>query len=313
MSNTIAKRWIALVALVALAGVVAFGLFAGAALAQGPLGNGWGRGPGGMMGGWGYGSAPAITGTTPYGGWQGGWGPGGMMGRGGMMGGWGYGNAITGTTCYEAWQDAGQPGGWGPGGMMGRGGMMGGWGPGPAGCPGAGGWGDPGAGAPLTMDQAAEAVEQYLAAYGSPDAQALALVEIMEFTGNFYAEVEEESTGMHAFELLVDRYTGAVYPEPGPNMMWNTKYGHMGSRWGRPDEAMTVTAEQAREDAQAWLDASMPGATAANEAEAFYGYYTLHVLQDDQVVGMLSVNGYTGQVWYHTWHGEFLGMAEYHE
>jgi hypothetical protein len=25
---------------------------------------------------------------------------------------------------------------------------------------------------------------------------------------------------------------------------------------------------------------------------------------------MLSVNGYTGAVWYHTWHGPFVAMEE---
>ena len=29
-------------------------------------------------------------------------------------------------------------------------------------------------------------------------------------------------------ELLIDLYTGNAWPEYGPNMMWNTKYGHMG-------------------------------------------------------------------------------------
>jgi len=47
------------------------------------------------------------------------------------------------------------------------------------------------------------------------------------------------------------------------------------------------------------------------EADRFYGYYTLHVLKDGQIYGMLSVNGYTGQVWYHSWHGPFLGMKEF--
>ncbi len=56
----------------------------------------------------------------------------------------------------------------------------------------------------------------------------LALTEVMEFAYNFYAEVEEKSTGIQAFEILIDRYNGIVYPEPGPNMMWNTKNGHMG-------------------------------------------------------------------------------------
>ena len=26
--------------------------------------------------------------------------------------------------------------------------------------------------------------------------------------------------------------------------------------------------------------------------------------------GMLSVNGYTGQVWYHTWHGPFVQLKD---
>jgi hypothetical protein len=29
------------------------------------------------------------------------------------------------------------------------------------------------------------------------------------------------------------------------------------------------------------------------------------------MVFLLSVNGYTGDVWYHSWHGEFVRMEEY--
>ena len=163
----------------------------------------------------------------------------------------------------------------------------------------------------LTLDQAASAARQYLANYGNPD---LALTEVMEFSENFYAEVEEKSTGMHAFEVLIDRYSGAVYPEPGPNMMWNERYGHMGGMmggWGgRSARPMPVTAEQARTLAQQWLERFLPGTSVADEADAFYGYYTIHVLKDGQVYGMLSVNGYNGQVWYHTWHGDFIKMEE---
>jgi hypothetical protein len=179
------------------------------------------------------------------------------------------------------------------------------------------GWGYPGAGTPLTMDLATEAAQRYVAAYRDPD---LALAEVMEFSLNFYAEVEEKSTGLHAFEILINRYTGAVTPEMGPNMMWNTKYGHMGGWggmmggwWGGPSGPMTVTPEQASTYAQQYLDSYLPGATAADEADAFYGYYTIHVLRNGQVYGMLSVNGTTGQVWYHTWHGDFIAMREFHE
>ncbi len=71
---------------------------------------------------------------------------------------------------------------------------------------------------------------------------------------------------------------------------------------------MAVSAEEARAAAQAYLDAAYPGLTADEEAEAFYGYYTLHILEDGQVVGMLSVNGTTSAVWLHYWHGDFVDM-----
>jgi hypothetical protein len=51
---------------------------------------------------------------------------------------------------------------------------------------------------------------------------------------------------------------------------------------------------------------------AEDEAEKFYGYYTTDTVNKDGVtVGMLSVNGFTGQVWYHNWHGTFIEMKEY--
>jgi hypothetical protein len=178
----------------------------------------------------------------------------------------------------------------------------------------AGVWGNSGGSAPLNLDQAVEAARQYLSAYGNPD---LVLTEVMEFSDNFYAEVKEESTGMHAFELLIDRINGAVYPEPGPNMMWNTKYGHMGGMmggWGsRPAGSVSVTPEQARNLAQGWLDRYLPGTSAAEKADAFYGYYTIHILEEDQVYGMLSVNSSSGDVWYHDWHGNFIGIKELEE
>ncbi len=208
----------------------------------------------------------------------------------------GYPRAYTDTTPY----------GFGPLGMMG------GW----AGCPMmSGGWAgvDPEA-TPLTLTQARENVEEFLKATGNND---LELAEVMEFTGNFYAEVREKSTGIGAFELLVDRYTGQVYPEPGPNMMWNLKYGHMGGwgmmRWrGSTEVTMPVSPDQAVEQAQKYLDQFNAGLK-ANDAEPFYGYYTLHVERGGKVTGMLSVNGYTGAVWYHHWHGDFIAMEELEE
>lgn len=210
--------------------------------------------------------------------------------------------ATTPSTPYTQSRGYGWDGGYGPGWM------------GPGMMHGYGDWANSN-GSPLTLDQAVEAANQYLAAYGNPD---LTITEVMEFTENFYAEVEEKSSGVHAFELLMDRYTGIVYPEPGPNMMWNSKYGHMGRMrgggWGGWQAgSISVTSDQALDLAQAWLNQYQPGTSVAEKADAFYGYYTIHVFKDGQVYGMLSVNGYTGEVWYHTWHGNFVEMKELEE
>ncbi len=205
---------------------------------------------------------------------------------------------ITGCTATSGWGVMGQN----MQGMMG-GGM--GWG------------GSASSGTPITMDQAITLAQQYIGHFNNPD---LKLAEVMQFDNHFYAEAMEASTGMHAFEMLIDRYSGRVYPEPGPNMMWNMKYGqqmsygmmgfamHGGRGSGGP---MTVSAQQAKQDAQQYLNKAMPGTTVSDDADAFYGYYTMHVLRNGQIMGMLSINGYTGQVWYHSWHGQFMDMRSF--
>ena len=184
----------------------------------------------------------------------------------------------------------------------------------PAECPMFGGAAIPTNAQPITFDKAVEAARQYLKNYNNTD---LSLAEVMAFDNNFYALITEQSTGIGAFELLINRYTGYVTPEPGPNMMWNTKYGHMAGLGGMmggmmggsrnlQTGAMTVTVAQARTAAQQWLDANQPGAKLADDEMQFPGYYTMDFLKDGKTAGMLSVNGYTGQVWYHTWHGTFI-------
>ena len=63
-------------------------------------------------------------------------------------------------------------------------------------------------------------------------------------------------------------------------------------------------------DPQKYLDTYLPGTTTATDADPFYGYYTIDTLRDGKIVGMLSVNGYNGQVFLHTWHGNFIEMSE---
>ena len=184
---------------------------------------------------------------------------------------------------------------------------------------------------PLTVDQAKAAAEKYIQ---SLNTQGLETGEVMIFDNNAYVIVKESETGLGAFELLVDPTSQAAYPEYGPNMMWNLKYGgqnhsgmmgsngmmggnNMMSGWNyeatpstNVTAEMTVTSEQAIEYAQQYLDSNIAGATAATDPMQFYGYYTLDFEKDGKIVGMLSVNGYNGQVFLHTWHGTFIEEAK---
>lgn len=103
----------------------------------------------------------------------------------------------------------------------------------------------------------------------------------------------------------------------GPGGMTGGGYGPggmMDGRWGagpgsEPVVAPTVTAAQAKTIAQTFLNRQFSG-TRVRNVDAFPGYYTIDVTRDGKVAGMLSVNAYTGQVWYHGWHGAFIQGKE---
>ena len=158
----------------------------------------------------------------------------------------------------------------------------------------------------------------------------------MRFENNYYAELVRPG-GDKATEVLVNAATGAVWIEYGPAMMWNTRYGMMGGNsgsggmmggssgsggmmggayggdptWAPSPETTspTVSAQEAKAVAARSLAREKSGLRAGTP-DAFPGYYTVHVLEGDRVAGMLSVNAYTGAVWYHWWHGRFVSMSE---
>ncbi len=162
-------------------------------------------------------------------------------------------------------------------------------------------------GTTLNITTAKAIAQNYVVSIGNPD---LVVKQVEEYTANFYVQVGEKSTGNGAFELLFNKLTGSIYPEMGPNMMWNTKYGMMtsgilGGIYGTPTATMTLTKTQATTNAQQYLTTYIPTAT-TGDTTTFYGYYTIEILQGTTTYGMLSVNGYTGQIWYHNWHGTFI-------
>ena len=190
---------------------------------------------------------------------------------------------------------------------------------------------------PITLEQAKTTAQQYLASTGNSN---LAIKEIMEFQYSFYIIYYEKDTGIGAFEMLIWKQTptsgtmgggmgmgaggmmggsyatiGAIVPEPGPNMMWNTKYNPMGQgmmgNWNRQyTSGTTIANDQAAQIAQTYLDSNFKNAE-VEMATQFYGYYTFDFTVNGKIAGMLSVNTYTGQVWYHSWHGTFIQEVEF--
>jgi hypothetical protein len=73
---------------------------------------------------------------------------------------------------------------------------------------------------------------------------------------------------------------------------------------------MTVTEDQAQRFAQAYLNANFQNAE-TEMATQFYGHYTFDFTVNGKIAGMLSVNGFTGEVWYHSWHGNFIQEVEF--
>ncbi|ERJ11252.1 hypothetical protein [Haloplasma contractile] len=204
---------------------------------------------------------------------------------------------------------------------------------------------------------------------------------------DYYFSIEEKDTGKGAMELLVDPYTGEIYPEYGPSMMWNEKYdlmhgdygttggryghmggysgmmggsyghmggrsGMMGGRYGRTDRYSgmrggdygrtndytgnvdeyygrypgmmdgyyenneltntAITRTEAIELANDYVQSVNTSLSVPSVGHEFYGYYTFHIENNGEVVDMLSVHIYTGDVWYHNWHGTIVDIISHH-
>lgn len=168
----------------------------------------------------------------------------------------------------------------------------------------------------MTMDDAILVAQAYMMSRNQTN---LALDEIEEWEYNFYVVVKEASPSTYkAYQLVIDKWTGSVMREPGPNMLWNWKYcgGNMGMGGMCGNQgAVNVNASQATVAANDFLKQRFGRYRAmvvSGAPDLFYGYYTFDVKEVKSGIkfGMLSVNMTTGQIWYHTWHGRFLNGRE---
>lgn len=178
----------------------------------------------------------------------------------------------------------------------------------------------------LSIDQIKTDANDFIKSYGSN----LEISDIFVYKDtDYYVSIQEKDTGKGAMELLVNPYSGQVYPEYGPNMMWNEKYstgggyGMMGNgrynMMGGPGRynyynnnynnnrtsTKQIESDQAIKIADQYVkDKLEKDYSVTGDGHEFYGYYTFHIKKGDNTVGMLSVNYHTGAVWYHDWHGE---------
>jgi hypothetical protein len=177
----------------------------------------------------------------------------------------------------------------------------------------------------ISLEELTEEVNDYISYYDTD----LEISDIFIFEDSeYYFSIVEEETGRGAMELLVNQYTGNIFPEYGPNMMWNLKYGMHGSGGMMSGRGMMgynnndyesfdnndneINSKEAYNFGSRYLEKNNIELTLSNESHEFYGYFTYHVEKDAKTVGMLSVNGFTGDVWYHEWHGKLIDIVDSH-
>ena len=126
----------------------------------------------------------------------------------------------------------------------------------------------------------------------------LQISELWEYETVYKAELSD-ANGNKAFDLLADKFTGAVSPEMGLSMMRNASYGRGLYRDPTFRKNLTLTPDQAQTEAQAFIENNGLGYT-IGAPEIYPGYYKFHTA-DGSGYGMdVMVNGYNGRIWMNT-------------
>ncbi len=153
-----------------------------------------------------------------------------------------------------------------------------------------------------TSDQAVAIAKAYTQKLN----QDVVVAELHEFSNGYEVELKEGKTGAKAYEVMVYKNGGQIIAEMGPNIMWNTKYGHM--NWGNTG-AVTVSEEQATKSAQEFVT-KMGQGYSIGKPELAPGYYEFMVQKDGKDYAELDANGFTGQIWFENWQGPILNTID---
>ena len=124
--------------------------------------------------------------------------------------------------------------------------------------------------------------------------------ELWEYATVYKAELSFP-TGAKAFDLIADKFTGAVTQEMGMGLMLTGGYGY-GLSTAAAARALTITPAEAQTAAQTFIDSNGLGYT-LQAAETYPGYYKFHTTigSNPASFGMdIMVNGHNGQIWMNT-------------
>ena len=157
----------------------------------------------------------------------------------------------------------------------------------------------------LTVETAKERVVSALKDWGYAD---LVVDSVAAYNDAFYALVKETASGKPALEAFVEPVYGAVSAGRGPESGWNTKFGRS-LRWPLPS-GKTITADQAKNLAQQWLDRSRDRTAYELKVVELPGYFSVQLLDKGKLSGLMAVNAYTSQVWYRGMRGGRFAVSD---
>jgi hypothetical protein len=145
---------------------------------------------------------------------------------------------------------------------------------------------------PITnAEEARAAIQSFIDASGS----SLEISELWEYGTVYMAELSDLNGAM-AFDVMADKFTGAVGPEMGLSMMMNASYGNGIYKKVKFGKKLTVSEEQATAIAQDFVNANGLGYTLGTP-EDYPGYYKFHTTDSHGFGLEIMVNGYNGAIW----------------
>ncbi len=131
---------------------------------------------------------------------------------------------------------------------------------------------------------------------------------------------DDEQEGITASDEESADFAGRLYRQVGAETRGGYGRGHMGGGMmggyyeDIDSEEYDLTEEDAYTAAISYTAENDADLTVGGLVHDDFGYYRFYILDDEDTVGMIMVNGYTGEVWYHSWAegtGRFGGCHYY--